>query len=96
MDASNAERILQGRLSRLSAGADTSREGDWLVFELLDSREQHCLRERREGGRSRVALLGARVTREESREWASPDVGEARRSLLKAEVDERCHNRYSN
>ena len=41
---------------------------DWLVFELLGSREQHCLRERREGGRSRVALFGARVTREELRE----------------------------
>ena len=47
-----------------------------------DARESRCLRWKRPRGRAvRVGL---------------PDVGEARRGSLETEVDERCHNRYSN
>ena len=53
---------------------------------------------------SRVAKADTRKSRclrwKRPREWAArvglPDVGEARRGSLETEVDERCHNRYSN
>ena len=48
----------------------------------VDARELRCLRWKQPRGRAvRVGL---------------PDVGEARRGSLETEVNERCHNRYSN
>ena len=47
-----------------------------------DTRESRCLRWKRP--RERAARVGL------------PDVGEARRGSLETEVDERCHNQYSN
>ena len=43
-----------------------------------------------------LRCLGWKRPRERAVRVGLPDVGEARRGLLKAEVDERCHNRYSN
>ena len=92
-------------LLRLPAEADTNHANGRLVFSVracvsdavgevlleralasrvagADARESRCLRWTRPRGR--VARVGL------------PDVGEARRGFLETEVDERCHNRYSN
>ena len=92
-------------LLRLPAEVDTNHANGRLIFKCLgcvsdavgealleqalascvagaDARGSRCLRWRRPRGRAaRVGL---------------PDVGEARQGFLETEVDERCHNRYSN
>ena len=83
-------------LSWLSTKVDASCVNSWLIFKHLGSHEQRSWEGIIGVGDRESHLLTVRVTRGRTMQVVLADKGEARQSLLEAEVDERCRSWYSN